>query len=62
MLVANAKHREITEKIWKLPAKTLNPKPGSPYLKIMRDLEDVVIKFACVQVNNPWQNTANANH
>lgn len=62
MVVANPKHREITEKIWKLPAKTLNPKPGAPYLKIMRDLEDGKIKFAWVQVNNPWQNTANANH
>ena len=29
MVVANPKHREITEKIWKLPAKTLNPKPGA---------------------------------
>lgn len=28
----------------------------------MRDLEDGKIKFAWVQVNNPWQNTANANH
>ncbi|MCH5336150.1 MAG: periplasmic nitrate reductase subunit alpha [Campylobacter sp.] len=62
MLVANPKHREITEKIWKLPAKTLNPKPGAPYVKIMRDLEDGLIKFIWVQVNNPWQNTANANH
>lgn len=62
MVVVNPKHREISEKIWKVPAKTLNPKNGSPYLKIMRDLEDGVIKFAWVQVNNPWQNTANANH
>lgn len=62
MVVANPKHREISEKIWKVPAKTINPKPGSPYLGIMRDLEDGKIKFAWVQVNNPWQNTANANH
>lgn len=62
MVVANPKHREISEKIWKVPAKTINPKPGSPYLNIMRDLEDGKIKFAWVQVNNPWQNTANANH
>ena len=62
MVVANPKHREITEKIWKLPAKTLNPKPGAPYMKIMRDLEDGKIKFIWVHVNNPWHNTANANH
>ncbi|EAJ5672927.1 periplasmic nitrate reductase subunit alpha [Campylobacter lari] len=62
MVVANPKHRAISEKIWKVPAKTINPKPGAPYLKIMRDLEDGNIKFAWVQVNNPWQNTANANH
>ncbi|MDE6044329.1 MAG: periplasmic nitrate reductase subunit alpha [Helicobacter sp.] len=62
MVVGNPKHREITEKIWKLPAKTLNPKPGAHYMKIMRDLEDGKIKFIWVQVNNPWQNSANANH
>lgn len=62
MVVANPKHRAITEKIWKLPNGTLNPKNGSHFVKIMRDLEDAKIKFAWVQVNNPWQNTANANH
>lgn len=62
MVVTNSKHREITEKIWNLPNGTLNSKPGSPYLKIMRDLEDGKIKWLWVAVNNPWQNTANANH
>ncbi|PAF44437.1 nitrate reductase catalytic subunit NapA [Helicobacter sp. 11S02596-1] len=62
MVVANPKHREITEKIWNLPQGTLNGKPGSPYLGIMRDLEDGKIKWVWVSVNNPWQNTANANH
>ena len=28
----------------------------------MRDIEDGKIKWAWVQVNNPWHNTANANH
>jgi nitrate reductase (cytochrome) len=27
-------------KIWKLPAKTINPQMGSHFVKIMRDLED----------------------
>lgn len=62
MVVANPKHREITEKIWKLPSGTLNGTPGSHYVKIMRDLEDSKIKWIWVQVNNPWHNTANANH
>ena len=62
MVVNNPKHREISEKIWKLPAGTLNGVPGSHYVKMMRDLEDGKVKFIWVQVNNPWQNTANANH
>ena len=62
MVVGNPKHREISEKIWKVPPKTLNGVIGSPYVKIMRDLEDGNIKFAWVHVNNPWHNTANANH
>ncbi|MGF1548277.1 MAG: nitrate reductase catalytic subunit NapA [Thiotrichales bacterium] len=62
MVVDNKGHRDLTEKLWKLPANTLNPKIGSHYTKIMRDLEDGQVKFAWVQVNNPWQNTANANN
>ncbi len=62
MVVVNPKHREITEKIWKLPAGTINPVNGAPYMKILRDIEDGKIKFAWVQVNNPWHNSANANH
>ncbi|MCP4571396.1 MAG: nitrate reductase catalytic subunit NapA [bacterium] len=62
MVVANGKHREMSEKLWKLPAKTLNGKPGSHYTKLLRDMEDGKIKWAWVQVCNPWQNTANANH
>jgi nitrate reductase NapA len=62
MVVANPKHRERAETIWNLPAKTLNPKVGSHITKLMRDLEDGSVKFAWVQVNNPFQATANANH
>ncbi len=62
MVVANPKHREISEKLWKIPKGTLNPKVGSHYTKIMRDMEDARIKWVWVQVNNPWHNTANANH
>jgi len=62
MVVDNEKHRDIAEKIWRLPKRTINPKVGSHIVKIMRDLEDGSVKWAWVQVNNPFQATANANH
>lgn len=62
MVVMNPKHREVSEKIWKVPAGTINPVMGSHYVQIMRDLEDGKIKWAWIHVNNPWQDTANANH
>jgi nitrate reductase NapA len=62
LVVFNPKHRAFSENLWKLPAKTLNPKVGSHITKIMRDLEDGKVKWAWVQVNNPFQATANANH
>lgn len=62
MVVNNPKHVEISEKIWNLPQGTLNPKVGAHVMKIHRDVEDGKIKFVWVQVNNPYQNTANANH
>ena len=62
MVVTNPKHRALAEDIWKLPATTLNPKVGSHITKIMRDLEDGSVKWAWVQVSNPFQATANANH
>ncbi len=62
MVVFNPKHRAKTEKLWKLPAGTLNPKVGSHIMKLHRDIEDGKIKFAWVQVCNPYHNTANANH
>ena len=62
MVVKNPKHRARAEETWKLPARTLNPKVGSDYTKLMRDLEDGSLKWLWVQVCNPFQNTANANH
>ena len=62
MVVKNPKHRKLAEKIWKLPEGTLNPKVGAHNVQIHRDIEDGKIKFVWVQVNNPYQNTANANH
>jgi len=62
MVVANPAHRARAEKIWRLPDQTLNPKVGSHITKMMRDLEDGSIKWLWVQVTNPFQSTANANH
>jgi len=62
MVVNNPKHRARSEELWGLPGGTLNPQPGSHITKILRDLEDGTVKFAWVQVNNPFQATANANH
>ena len=62
LVVTIPAHRAFSEKLWKLPPNTLNPKVGSHITKIMRDLEDGQIKWAWVQVNNPFQATANANH
>ena len=62
MMVANPKHREVVEKVWKVPAGTLNPVGNQHIMKIHRDLEDGFMKFAWVNVCNPYQDTANANH
>ena len=62
MVVANPEHRRRSEAIWKLPSRTLNPKVGSHITKMMRDLEDGAVKWLWVQVTNPFQATANANH
>ena len=62
MVVANPKHRKISEDIWKIPSHTLNPKVGSHVTQIHRDIEDGKIKFAWVNVSNPYQNTASAKH
>ncbi len=62
MVVNNPEHRAHSEALWKLPPKTLNPKVGSHFTKMLRDLEDGQMKWAWVQVCNPFQDTANANH
>ena len=62
MVVASPAHRKLSEELWELPNKTLNPKVGSHITKMMRDLEDGSMKWLWVQVTNPFQSTANANH
>jgi nitrate reductase NapA len=62
MVVTNPDHRRRSEELWHLPPRTLNPKPGSHITKMMRDLEDGTLRWLWVQVTNPFQSTANANH
>jgi nitrate reductase NapA len=62
MVVDNPEHRAYCEGLWRLPARTLNPKVGSHITEMMRDLEDGKVKWLWVQVTNPFQSTANANH
>jgi len=55
-------HRAVSEKIWKLPAGTLNPMGYQHIMNIHRQIESGKIKFAWVNVCNPYQDTANAEH
>ncbi len=62
MMVKNPKHRKIAEKGWSIPDGTLNPVGNQHIMKIHRDIEDGVIKFAWVSVCNPYQDSASASH
>ncbi len=62
MMVKSPKHRKITEKGWSIPNGTLNPVGNQHIMKIHRDIEDGVVKFAWVNVCNPYQDSASATH
>jgi nitrate reductase NapA len=62
MMVANPKHRSIAEKKWMVPEGTLNGVGKQHIMKIHRDIEDGLIKFAWVNVCNPYHDTASATH
>jgi nitrate reductase NapA len=62
MMVKNPKHRAHAEKTWGIPAGTLNPVGNQHIMKIHRDIEDGVIKFAWVSVCNAYQDSASAKH
>jgi len=62
LMVASTKHRTKVEKGWNIPAGTLNPKGHQHIMKIHRDLEDGTMKFAWVNVCNPYQDSASAKH
>jgi len=62
MMVKNPKHRKVAEKAWGIPDGTINPVGNQHIMKIHRDIEDGVIKFAWVNVCNPYQDSASASH
>lgn len=62
MVVDNPAHRARAEKLWNLPARTLNPRVGYDHVAILRGLEDGDIGFLWIQVTNPFQSSPNLNH
>ncbi|EPM7946942.1 periplasmic nitrate reductase subunit alpha [Vibrio parahaemolyticus] len=61
MVVANPKHRQIAEKIWKLPEGTIPSKPGFHAVLQDRMLNDGVLNCYWVQCNNNMQAGPNIN-
>ena len=61
MLVANKAHRDIAEKIWKLPEGTIPAQPGYHAVLQNRMLRDGKLNAYWVQVNNNIQAAANCN-
>src|SRR6476469_928063 len=59
MLVTNKEHRDIAERIWKLPEGTLAPQPGYHAVLQNRMLRDGKLNAYWVQVNNNLQAAAN---
>ncbi len=59
MVVMNPKHRETAERIWKLPAGTIQEKPGYHAVMQNRMLKDGKLNAYWVMVNNNMQAAAN---
>ncbi len=59
MVVTNPKHREATEKIWKVPPGTIPDKPGYHAVVQNRMLKDGKLNAYWVMVNNNIQAAAN---
>ena len=61
MVVTNKAHRDMAEKIWKLPEGTIPAQPGYHAVLQSRMLRDGKLNAYWVQVNNNLQAGANAN-
>ncbi len=62
LMVKSPKHRAIAEKKWHIPAGTLNGVGKQHIMAIHRGIEDGLVKFAWVNVCNPYHDSASANH
>ncbi len=54
LVVTNPAHRARCEKLWKLPAKTLNPKVGTHAVKMVRSLRSGEVRFFWAMVADPF--------
>lgn len=61
MVVKKKKHRDLAEKIWKLPEGTIPPKPGYHAVLQSRMLKDGKMNCYWVMCNNNMQAAANMN-
>ncbi|MEH6632240.1 MAG: nitrate reductase catalytic subunit NapA [Halopseudomonas aestusnigri] len=61
LVVANPKHRAIAEKIWKIPAGVIPPKPGYHAVLQNRMLKDGKLNAYWVMCNNNMQAAPNLN-
>jgi nitrate reductase NapA len=61
LVVAKKSHRDIAEKIWKLPEGTIPPKPGYHAVEQNRRLKDGDLNAYWVMCNNNMQAAANIN-
>lgn len=60
-VIANEQHRAQMEAIWKVPAGTIQPKPGLPTIDLFRSLEEGKLKCLYVMTTNPGQSLPNVN-
>ena len=54
LVVTNEEHRKVAERIWGLPAGTINPKPGHHAVDMFRAFARGDVQAMWVQVTNPW--------
>lgn len=59
MVVKNKKHRDLSEKLWKVPNGTIPPKPGYHAVLQNRKLKDGELNFYWSMCNNNMQAAAN---
>ena len=60
-LVAKEEHRAAMEKLWGVPAGTIQPKPGKATVDLFRALDAGDVKCLYIMCTNPGQTLPNAN-